>query len=130
MSESKFELCKTCGKHGRIVAADGFYSSEVWSQAFARHMVEVGIQYDTLKSTDAHVLFRQIKSSGLPVRDEEADDATKRMVNTWNAARAQTPGDNTSPDEIHTILEQADRMVDELQKMGPGFKILDLRKQQ
>ena len=128
MTGPKFELCKTCRKHGRIVGADGFYSCEVWSQAYARYMVEIGIQQDTLESRDAYELFRQIQASGLPVRDEEVDDATMRLVGIWNLARAQLPGDNTSPVEIHAIWDQADRLVDELETMGPGLKIIDLRK--
>ncbi|MEJ0021194.1 MAG: hypothetical protein WDN47_01290 [Candidatus Doudnabacteria bacterium] len=127
MTGPKFELCNTCRKHGRIVGADGFYSCEVWSQVYGRYMVEVGIQQDTLKSTDAHELFRQIKQSGLPLRDEDVDEATRQLVIKWNMARAQMPNQNTNPDEIHFTLEMAEKLVRELRTMGPGLKIIDLR---
>src|SRR3989344_2368231 len=125
----RFDSCRSCGKHGRCVDREGSFSTEVYSQSQAREVIECGIQEGAIKSSEVHELFRQIKASGLPRRDEDADPTIQELVHLWNWVRRTSPAEiNPDPEEMHEISDECDELMKRLESAHTGFQIIDLRR--
>ena len=73
---ARFEMC-ACGKHGRIVLADGFRGHEACDKESALHLARTGVQFEQFSDADVPVVMQQILESALP---GNAQDVPKLLL--------------------------------------------------
>lgn len=89
MDRARFVSCE-CGKHGRIVLADGYEGPEVCLKRQAELYVVTGIQHQRFTLDEAESVMKDIAESTLP---SELDDEVVRrswLADAWNFARGDS----------------------------------------
>ena len=109
--EPTLVICGKCGQHGRIILADGFVGTEIYSQAYATHMVVTGLEHERFSLSDATSLGFAIDRSTLPKEDSLVSERFKQAVTVWNeqhAAAARAEGNPNSDEDFHRFIASFD----------------------
>lgn len=123
MSHARIEICPECGKHGRIVLADGFIGLEFCFQRHAHELVRSGVEeFENISAEDAEQLLRAITESTLPFNWDRIDLLYHWKIEQWNQFRMRNgkfhpAGPHrflesvfpyvTYPSDFRSVLEQA-----------------------
>lgn len=96
-----FQVCKRCGKHGRIVIpARSQYSEEILTRADGVMSVEDAFENGLIKADELPGLKRQAETSTLPKMEPDiniifcVDYIAIRYEEVKDEAKSQTGGDN------------------------------------
>jgi hypothetical protein len=77
-----FMLC-SCGKHGRVVAGDGFWGPEFATIPMAREVIESGLAEEKYSEGHARRMLKEAKEAGLPARFEQVDLSLSWVIETF-----------------------------------------------
>lgn len=125
MIEPRFEVCAVCGKHGRILDANGVYGFEVACKSEARGNLEIWVDSGQVPPGKKKVLAAQIEKSTLPEQLADVDSEVNADVEIWNFSRSQVADSNYCADRIHEMREMTD-LVEAMFETGSQFVVMDL----
>lgn len=85
----EFRFCevKGCGRHGRLVMADGRIGMEVYSRKLARLVLWSAYEQGVIDQAWLRHLYQQVRASPLPESCDaaaQADPELCRRIHEWN----------------------------------------------
>ena len=86
---ARFELC-TCGRHGRIILADGF-QAEFCFKEHGFHFAQIGVREERFSSEESEQIIKDIAESSLPTTAQEANRQLLWNTEAWNQTYLQYP---------------------------------------
>lgn len=105
MSHAQVEICRDCGKHGRIILADGFIGLEFCFQRHALDLIRTGVEkFDNISPVDAELLVKAIRQSQLPLEWYMVEISYHWQIEQWNQFRIQNG--HYHPLGAHGFLQQ------------------------
>ncbi len=103
-SKARLQMC-TCGKHGRLLGDDGYFSAEFASKHEAEYNLEQAQIFRTIHSSLVEGIRGQIAASTLPDTASAVDKKLATQLHQYNVRRAAMtngrPNDGFDPERIH-----------------------------
>lgn len=101
---ASFATCE-CGKHGRIVLANGFYGAEVAFKQHALHLMRTGVKQERLSDAEVERVTEEILASSLPTTPEEAGKEMIYKVEIFRVMRVHHRIEECDAKHIHLYLQ-------------------------
>lgn len=102
---ARLEICGKCGRHARIVLADGFIGPEFSYQEHGRQVISEGIRCERFTDEEAVKMGEALGMSDLPRTCEEADLELAWKIECWNALRVLGEIPETADDACEYLEE-------------------------
>jgi hypothetical protein len=83
-SKAKFEVCETCGRHGRLIDDAGNPGPEIGSKQLAQFALAIAVEKGRVEAELTEDIAYQIDGSHLPSTDDEADPSLLYKIMHWN----------------------------------------------
>ncbi|MEK7188078.1 MAG: hypothetical protein AAB691_04505 [Patescibacteria group bacterium] len=107
MSKARLEVCTLCGKHGRIILADGFIGPEFCFQHNGFQIVEEGLRFERFSTTEASSFMTEIAQSTIPPSHREVSLDFIWRVERCNQVRHETGNYRVfDASQIHAFLQR------------------------
>lgn len=104
MAGWSFQVCPSCGKHGRPITPDGQFGQEMVSVEFAQTWVDQMYRMvDQVSIEDMAFMLSQINSSNLARTEALVDPEVLKLVDSWNHL-INIQGFTGDPAEMHEAV--------------------------
>jgi hypothetical protein len=101
MADLRYDLCPTCGLHGRFVSDLGD-SEEFASQQEAIRYLETALQRGKVDAQTAVRLAMRIKGTAMKIKPGKVGKAFRDRIRQWNLMRTTTNApERLKPDDFH-----------------------------